>query len=350
MKKLSNNKAGIGTAAIVLIAVVVLIVAGAGIYALTKMNNDGDDNNSETEPMINGVLGIGSKVYYSATTATHNDADVDVTTFESEIIGETGSYYLVKFHLVAVTSTTSTFDTASYLMIHKSEGYQKYGTDIEEKTVDGVMCIESNTDPRGISVTTLTRSSDGVLFGLTLESSSFKYVGIFESDDMIESGDTFETSPDLGKYQKVQLTYGYGDVILTLTDIGILPDGNPIIEECFDQKFEHEGVTYPPYHTYYPISEHLDAVTGSEFSVKDVLLLLYEIDPASLDSGTTGEIDTCDGTMLCDVYKVTSHSYGDVEITVYIGADNGITYLLEFSSSSEREGLIVQAKLLEYDF
>jgi len=137
-----NKKGGetIKTSALAAISVaVILSVAAVGVYFL--FFNDGDDGTHFDDPMIQSNMGIGSKFTYGQVGDGKYDGNpATFTDFEAEIIGQSGSYYLLyvtyEYSYTAAGGGSGSGGNSFFVMTHKTTGELRFGSSAGTDSVE----------------------------------------------------------------------------------------------------------------------------------------------------------------------------------------------------------------------
>jgi len=324
------------------IAMLVIIAAFSVFLALEKSGEDSSDNGPYYDPLIQGDYGLGTTFTYDLVDVKEDgiSAPFDPRTIVLEIIGQSGSYYMLGFGIENPMGMT-----------HKKTGEVRFsenvgidsinfdGNDIALEKWEIVMLEQSDLLYKyGQSYTISSCADDAIPYKISLKTEYYSFSAMsggveeyfFELTSFsIVTPTEYVPSGAVGKgyvyeYEIFQEEYaGFGTVdivcIAENQDAGIL---------FAFQKADVKGVM------------NLSVIQFSPYS--DTSTLCAEFFPLGTLVGEV-TIDTIDGPMVCDLYE------DDSEIPmvekVYVGQSNGVIYLAEqYYDGVLRE----QAKLIAY--
>jgi hypothetical protein len=324
---MDNKSANLGARTAAVIAVALIGTAAViGIYFLPQGSGNGDD--AFHDPLIQGAYGLGTKFTYDS--IGNNGYVVSPAGYVAEIVGQSGSYYMVEIKRNSQYNDLLFFNL---VMIHKRTGELRFSSD------DGKEAVYH--EGKNVSLKKWKYEEKGK-WSDTMGSGGALYMGIVISSN----------SED-GVPYKIRITIEYenrpetnNDIDLLLSENGISPEEPKQYtpsEELGRGQLYSVGGTSPTFRnvitseTAYLCAAEGDDVfflmiwgrsvmgTSAHYTKLPGDMTVSKYLSSSNLSGSMNKTDpkiisTIDGKVLCDVYT-------NEEVEAYIGQENGILYL-----------------------
>jgi hypothetical protein len=366
-----SGSASAASATAVLVVVTLFVAFTIGLVAVSAGNggdNGGTDNvNYDFDnEVIQGSLGIGTTFTYSWIDDNGDLVEEEYPSFTMTIVGQSGSYYLYEFSRtigggsigIAVAETPM---MASHALIHKSTG------EFFPSAPAGEDSINYNGEDISLGVWKQTCKAEFEGRGMARSAAQSVSTAI-ESEIIISSGQDgipYKVA-FYGKNTTEYSEYG-GSYYSTTTQTmsWILVDDDIAEPEEYTQS-EEIGTGYVYNESLFGSSVHADVtylcVADCQYDQKARIYIakmngtlanvgfgFYDNSKTIMEEETewfidnwgppgSAEIDTVFGTVLCDLYESDEwYSY-----KAYIGADDGILYLLEIY----KDGELVDSRVL----
>ena len=318
MKAITENKSGmmstkriiiISTLSVLLIALVVLIA----LYGFKEPAGMFDDEE------IDGEMAMGTVFTYEI------DIDGTVTSVDVEIIGESGSYYLLDVSEILTVVTGGSSE--GYMMIHKETGELRFAEEGDEQTIEfddeEITLIKWSVDDEdGCTWMFASCEDDGIPYVIECifgdEVLEFQFTDV----EIVEPEGQFERPSELDEYY----FYDVEGTVEGREAVGKMYFH--VVADCGDGKFAFVQIFEGTY-------TNDDGTEEDEFTIGYEIqsMTLLEFLTASLAGGTLAEpetLSTIDGDVECDVYELAAFG-----LTAYLGEENGIIYRVDFALPTE---------------
>lgn len=336
MKNILGSKRAVNTVAIVLAAVIVIATVGGGAYLIFS-NDKGSPEDPYADPLVQGKFGIGTTYQYNIEESDYPALNIGKI-ISLEIVGESGSYYLLEMTIDGQTSDYY------YMMTHKITGQLRFGTGLGNDTdeYDGkTLTLWKNDFMKNYSTSDMTKrtsisfmkisSNDEsvmpykIWIGMKNSALNVSALAVLDADasHIVDPTEEFSKSDKIGNMLLYDLrtTYKNGSVFkgsIEIVCIADTADGHGYLT-LTKQSGVYNGVRMEGISYQYAYGPGMD-LGGLQLS--GMTLTGSEI------------ISTIDGYVDCDVYEQTDDVFGLKEKS-YIGRSNHVLYRTETSISSD---------------
>ena len=342
----------------------IVAAAGCGAYVVLSGSSDksGDDSGNQTvdslaDPLIQGNMGIGSTFTYEPVSATYNGSPTTVSNFKATIVGQSGSYYMLKIDIELRYSPGSYYGTTIFEMIHKTTGVLRFassaGTDsilyqgsqisLNKWELSTVLPGGSNTYRGAQDLIFSSSPQDAVPYKITCSSSSvYTYtdgstsgssfdLSVKLSSSDIKSPTPYTKSADIGK----GFVYHVEGTAAEYENVSF--DGTVICAA------EGQGTNFALIYYNTGSGSNGGLVIGyldynSAISLNDPLSGYIQESYYPIVKEKSERINTIDGSVTCDVYTEVGNS---ANVHAWVGQTNKVVYLVDYDGMGT-------AKLLKY--